>query len=168
MLTLADGRLRVSVLTTEPADLAAITATEMAAGIVDAYEHINKPDYRISATNSDTVPDQPLSHTGNATTFGNSNYEGTMTVLRDLDAVTGLPDEDDDLWTAAKTKGTRLWVVEREGPPAKQAWAASDAYVVWEVITDDPQKPQDRAGYIKSVVPLGVQTRVEGVLAAGA
>lgn len=165
MLTLADGRLKVAVLTTAPADLTAITVAEITAG-VDASGLINKPDYRISARGSDTVPDQPLDSKGNATTFGNSNFDGLCTVLRQLLA-TGLPDATTDLlWPVMKTKGTTLWFVEREGPLATQAWAAADEYEVYEVLTDEPQKPQNVAGYIKRTVPLGVQDYQTGVVAA--
>lgn len=164
-LTLADGRLKVAVLTTEPADLTAITFAELTAAI-DASPKLNKPDYRLSPTASDTVPDQPLDSKGNATTFGNTNYEGTATALRFLQA-DGTPDVAlDDLYTAMKTKGARLWFVEREGPLATQAWAAADTYEVFEVITDEPQKPQTMAGYIKRVIPLGVQDHQEGTVAA--
>lgn len=165
-LTLADGRLRVTVLTVEPANPAAITETELAAGFY-ASPMINKPDYRLSPTSSDTVPDQPLDKTGNAVTFGNSNYEGTMTILRFLDEHGEADTGDDLLWAAANTKGSRLWVVEREGPLATQPDAAGDEYEVYEVITDEPQKPSDRAGYIKRVVPLGVQNHVRGVVVGG-
>lgn len=163
-LTLADGRLRVTVLTVEPADPAAITLTELAAGFY-ASPMINKPDYRLSPTASDTVSDQPLDKSGNAVTFGNTNYEGSVTVLRFLDE-TGKPvTEEDVLWAAAKVKGSRLWFVEREGPKATVDDAAADEYELYEVVTDEPQKPTDRAGYIKRVVPLGVQNHVRGVVA---
>lgn len=165
-LTLADGRQRVTVLTEEPADVKAITVAELAAGIYGG-RNLNKPDYRLSATASDTVPDQPLEHMGNATTFGASNFEGTATVLRYLDA-TGKPEtEGDELWEAMKVKGTRLWFVEREGPLATEDWAVGDEYEVFEVVTDEPQKPSDRAGYIKRTIPLGVQNYTTGTVAAG-
>jgi hypothetical protein len=162
-LTLADGRKRVTVLTTKPANLTAITVAELAAGIY-ASPRINKPDYRLSPAASDTVADQPLEQEGNATTFGNSNYEGTVTVLRFLDN-NGKPVlAEDILWDAMKTKGTRLWFVEREGPKATAADATGDLYEVFEVITDTPQKPSDMAGYIKRVVPLGVQDHRTGTV----
>lgn len=164
MLTLNDGRLRVTVLTERPADLAAITVAELEAGIY-AGRSLNKPDYRISPTASDTVPDQPLDSVGNATTFGNSNYEGTVSVLRELDEDGKPLVEEDVLWATLGTKGARVWFVEREGPRATVAWAAGDEYEVFEVITDEAQKPSDRAGFIKRIVPLGVQDHRRGVVA---
>ena len=165
--TLADARTKLFILTTEPADLEAITVTEADAGI-DASCKILKSDYRLSPTASDTVPDTELCSEGNAVTFGASNYEGSMTPFWYLTAAGVTDVADDEVYQALKAKGTELWLVEREGPPYDQAWAADDAYEVYEVITDNPQKPTDRAGYIKRVVPLGVQRAVlDGVMAAG-
>ena len=75
---------------------------------------------------------------------------------------------EDVLWEATKEKGSRLWFVEREGPKSSAPDATGDEYEVFEVITDTPQKPSDMAGYIKRVVPLGVQDYRTGVVAAGA
>lgn len=169
VLTLADARVRLMLLTTKPAALDGIpTITEVLAGTYISPK-INKPDYRLSPAASDTVPDQPLDHEGNATTFGASNYEGTLTVLRFLDPATGKPDAaDDDAYVALGTKGTRVWLVERTGPKASVVNAAADIVHVYEVVTDNPQAPQDRAGYIKNVIPLGVQNALLDVaIAAG-
>lgn len=167
-LTLADARKKVTILTTVPADLAAIPLTALTSGI-EASCKINKPDYRLSPTASDTVPDQPLCAEGNATTFGNSNFEGSITSLRFLDA-TGKPETaEDEVYDALRVKGSRVVVVERTGPKWDEPWAAGDIYRAFEVITDNPQEPQDMAGYIKNVHPLGVQNAVlHGVVAAGA
>ncbi|MCV2395922.1 hypothetical protein OEB99_16525 [Actinotalea sp. M2MS4P-6] len=157
--------MRVTILTAEPADLSAITTTELGAGLY-ASPLINKPDYRISARGSDTVPDQPLEASGNAVTYGNSNFDGIMTALRHLLADGTVDATNDTLWPLVQTKGTRLWVIEREGPLATQADAAADEYEWFEVITDEPQKPQNVSGYIKRTVPLGVQDHGSGTVAA--
>lgn len=167
MLTLADGRTRLVALTTKPADPAAITVTELTAG-VRLEGRILKSDYRLSPTASDTIPDTPLSHEGNATSFGASNYEGSVTPFREL-TTEGLADATNDIaWDTLGVKGTRLWLVESEGKKATEAFAATDPYDCYEVITDNPQKPSDRGGYIKRVVPLGVQDAwLNGTVAAG-
>ena len=157
--TLADARTRLTILTTAPADttLQSITLTELTAGI-DASCKILKSDYRLSAAASDTVDDTELCSEGNAVTYGASNYEGTVSPFWYLDE-TGKSDVTEDVvYQALKEKGTELWFVEREGPRYDQAWAAGDVIEVYRVITDNPQKPSERAGYIKRVVPLGVQT----------
>ena len=40
-----------------------------------------------------------------------------------------------------------------------------DRYNWYEVITDTPQEPSDRAGYIKQVIPLGIQDAGTGIVA---
>lgn len=166
-LTLADARTKLAILTVAPAEKIP-TITEVEAGI-DASCKINKPDYRLSPTASDTVPDQPLCNEGNAVSFGASNYEGTLTVLRFLDE-DGKPDSTDDaVYAALGTKGTRLWLVERIGPKWDVPWAAGDIVNVYEVVTDNPQAPSERAGYVKNVVPLGVQNaELDKAIAAAA
>ena len=164
--TLADARTRLAILTTKPTNLAAIPVAALTAGI-DASCKILKSDYRLSPTASDTVPDTELCSEGNAVTYGASNYEGSVTPFWYLDAAGKSEIAEDTVYQALKEKGTQLWFVEREGPRYDQAWAAGDKYEVYEVITDNPQKPSDRTGYIKRVVPLGVQRAVlDGVVAA--
>ena len=156
MLTLADGRTKLTILTTEPDNPAAVDLAELAAGL-PAGDWINKPDFKMSPTSSDTVPDQPISQAGNAVTFGNSNFEASATVLRDL-ATTGQPEIAGDLvWGALKTKGARVWLIRREGPLEAVAWADGDEYDWAEVITDELQPSTDRGGYVKRIVPLGGQ-----------
>lgn len=154
--TLADARTRLSILTVAPADLDAIELGEITAGI-DASCRLLKSDYRLSPTASDTVDDTELCSEGNAVTFGASNYEGTVTPFWYLDVDGKLVALDNTTWEALKEKGSELWFVEREGPKYDEPWAVGDQYDVYRAITDNPQKPADRAGYIKRVVPLGVQ-----------
>jgi hypothetical protein len=169
--TLADGRLALIAFTTKPTgDLEALTATVInaarAAG--DLSCRVLKSDYRLSATGSDTVADTELCSTGNAVTYGASNYEGTVTPFRYLTPA-GLADAANDIaWDLLKEKGTTLWLLEREGPEYNAEFAVGQEYDLYEVVTDEPQKPGDRTGFIKRVVPLGVQRHYRGVVAAGA
>ena len=165
-LTLADGRTRLAILTVAPANPNVITVTELTAGI-EAADFINKPDFRMSPTNPDTVPDQPISQKGNATTWGNSNFEAAMTVLRDLVAATGLPEAaGDEVWEAVATAGTTIWLVKRTGPLEETAWTTGQPYLWAKVITAEPQEPQDMAGYVKNPVPLGPQDWGRGLVGA--
>lgn len=166
--TLADARTRLVALTTKPANPAAPTVTELTAGI-DLSCRILKSDYRLSPVASDTVPDTELCSEGNAVTFGASNYEGSVTPFRYLTEAGKADALNDIAWDALKEKGTELWLYEREGPKYDAAWAAADEVDGYEVVTDNPQKPSDRAGFIKRVVPLGVQRAWLGsAVAAGA
>lgn len=164
--TLADARTRLAILTTKPDDLGAISVADLDDGI-DASCRILKSDYRLSPAASDTVPDTELCSEGNAVTFGASNYEGSVTPFWYLDEDGKSDVAEDEVYQALKEKGTELWFVEREGPRYDEPWAAGDTYEVYEVVTDNPQKPSDRAGYIKRVVPLGVQrAELNGVAVA--
>ena len=59
-----------------------------------------------------------------------------------------------------------MWAVLREGPSAKDAWASGDAYELYEVVTDNPQRPTETSGYIKRIIPMQVQSHAEGVVAS--
>lgn len=155
MRTLANGRIQLIWLTSKPADPEAVTLAEADAG-VHIEGSVLKSDYRLSATGSDTVDDSVLSAENNATTFSSSNYEGTITVLRELDAA-GAPDASDTAFDTLGTKGTFGYLLEVQGPKSSAALAADMEYSLYEVITDDPQKPSDFGGYIKRTIPLGVQ-----------
>lgn len=171
MLTLADGRTRVDVLLTAPDGYSVgegpleISLADLA-GLIDATCQINKPDYRLSPTGSDTVPDQPLCRDGNATSFGASNYEGTITILRSLLATGQIDPATDTLFTAVGEKGVLAYYLQRIGPKATVPLAVGDSGYIYEAVSDEPQEPQDRAGYIKNVLPLGIQSRREFTIVA--
>jgi hypothetical protein len=163
MLTLADDKTKLAILTVEPADITAVTTTELAAGL-DAAQHVNKPDFRMSPTGSDTVPDQPLGQGGNAKTWGNSNAEASMTLLRDLTALGAGQPLVELIWEAAKTKGAILYLIKREGPVESVDWADGDDYEYMKVVTDEPQNPSNMGGFTKRTIPLGPQAWGTGVV----
>src|SRR3954466_1825972 len=132
--TLADGRTRLVALTTKPANPSAPTVTELTAG-VDLSCKVLKSDYRLSPVASDTVADSELCSEGNAVVYGASNYEGTVTPFRYPDP-DGQPDAtEDEPYETLRTKGTYLWLVEREGPHYDEPFAAGDEVEVYEVVT---------------------------------
>lgn len=166
--TLADGRIKLTALTTKPANPSLPTATELNAG-KQLATRILKSDFRLSATASDTVPDQDLAQEGNATTFGASNYEGSVTPFRYLDEDGAADPTNDVAYDLLSEKGTELWLYKRVGPKESVPWAADDAAEHFFVVTDNPQDPSDLTGYIKKVVPLGVQSAdLHVTVAAGA
>jgi hypothetical protein len=167
MLTLADGRTRLDILTAAPADPNAITLTELEAAI-PAADFINKTDFRMSPTTPDVVPDQPLSQAGNAQTWGNGNAEAALTVLRDLDGTTFQSFSGGDVvWAALKTAGTIVWLVKRIGPFEATAYVDGQEYTWMKVVTGEPQDPQDMAGYVKNPIPLGPQEWGRGEVDGG-
>lgn len=167
--TLADGRIALVALTTPPKDLKAPTVAELTAG-TRIECRINKSDYALGATDSDTIDEQELCKSGAAKDFGPASYEGSVTPFRYLTADGKADAENDVAWDMLKTKGTHLWLVEREGPLYDAAFEAGQEVSVYEVNTDTPQKPSDRnSGYIKRVVPLAVLDARENVeVVAGA
>jgi len=163
--TLADGRIRLDALTTAPAALATyasgaleVTLDELAAG--DRLStRIMKSDYRLSAAPSDAVNEPELSAEGNAVVYGASNYEGSVTPFRYFTSA-GVADPLNDIaYDLLREKGTELWLPERTGPKEAVAWDAGDVGELYQIITDNPQNPSTAGGFIKRVVPLGVQNR---------
>lgn len=164
--SLFEGNIKLTALAIAPADAAAIPLASLTAG-VDLSAVVLRAGYRLSATGSDSLSEPSLEDRGNSKTFGSSNYEATLTLFRYLTAAgksDAVPDKGYTLFTA---KGVTLYLVERIGPPSAQAWAATDEYRYFPVLTDDPQQPTDLAGYVKFVQPLGVQGGVvlRGVVA---
>lgn len=164
--TLADGRIRLACLTKKPADMKKITVTELQAGVELACR-ILKQDYKLGATASDTIDGEAeLCSAGNTSVPGSSNYEGSVTTFRYLTADGKSDPEADVAWQALRQKGTTVWLIEREGPLMEKDWEAGDEISVYECITDTPQKPADRSGYIKRTVPLLVQAAEENATVA--
>lgn len=164
---LADGNIRLAFLTEKPVDLRKPTVDELEAGI-DLSCSVMRSDYRLSPTASDTVDGAALCSKGNVQDLGSSNYEGNITLflMKDEDGHTDLT--EDVAYQALKTKGTRGWLYEREGPDGEEPWAAADEVDGYEVRTDNPQVPGDRAGYIRRTIPLSVQNAYLGsAVAAG-
>ncbi len=66
--SLADGKTKVTILPTRPADPKAITLTELEAGI-EASCAILTSDYNVGAATSESVDEKALCQTGNASTY---------------------------------------------------------------------------------------------------
>ncbi|GAA2237726.1 hypothetical protein GCM10010401_07410 [Rarobacter faecitabidus] len=157
--TLADGNPRVKILPAKPVDKNAITLTEANAATAKyASSRILFSDFDLGPTGSETVDEKPLDATGNAQSFGLSNYGGGFTVLRFFDPATKIADDDDDwLYELVKEKGTVLHVYVRDTAKlATEVDAVGDEYSYYEVIVDDLVRG-DRTGYIKYRVACAVQ-----------
>lgn len=166
--SLADGHIKLAVLTDEPANAAAPTVAELTAGI-DAACRILASDFNWTAADSDKVAEKALCDINNVNALGASNFTAGITIFRYFNAGTGVADPtEDSLFTATKTKGTSLWVYPRKtGKLATAAWAATDEiYLGGEVLTDSPQEPTDAGGYIKKRIPLEPQSMHQNIAAA--
>lgn len=155
--SLADGKIKLAILSVKPANPAAPTVAELNAGI-DASSRVLSSDYTLGAVDSDKVAEKPLSQEGNSNAMGASNYQAAITPFRYFTSSGASEAVEDAVFQAVKTKGAGLWLAERQtSKRSTEAWAAGDEVSVFEVITDNPQKPSDAGGYIKRRVPMEVQ-----------
>jgi hypothetical protein len=165
--SLAQGRVKVAILTTAPANPAAPTVAELNAGI-NAAAAILLSDFTLTATDSDKVNEPSLADANNVNAFGAGNYNVGFTIFRFFNGSNlGQADSTADvLFTAAKTKGTSLWIYPRKtGKLETAAWAASDEiYLGAEFLTDTPQ--DQSGGFIKFRVPGEVQKAYPFISAA--
>lgn len=166
--SLADGHVKIAVLTTKPANIFAPTVAELSAGI-NAACRILASDWTWSAADSDKVNEKAVCDVNNVNALGASNFSTGMTIFRYFNAGTGLADPvEDSLFTAVKVKGTTLWIYAREtGKLETAGWASGDEISLGgEVITDEVQNPQNAGGYIKRRVPMEPQSMRTNLLAA--
>lgn len=166
--SLADGHTKLAVLATAPADPEALTLTELNAGL-DASCRIAKNGYSLGATASETFADPALCEDVNSTVWGASNFEASIPVFRYFDDTTQQVDATgDEVYQALKTKGTEVWLVERESlKKSTDPWAAGDDVSVYRALLDNPQKASDRTGYIKNVISPAIQEGHLNVKVAG-
>lgn len=165
--SLFEGNIRVEALAVAPADINALSLTDLADGI-RLSKALMRNGYRLSPTGSDSIDEPGLEETGNTGAYGASNYEVNLPLFRYLDE-DGLPDEEQDIaYNLFTGKGVHVWLAERIGPPASKDWAAGDPYSLFPIIADDPQAPTDLTGYVKFVQPARVSGQVvlRGTVAA--
>lgn len=157
--TFADLNRKLTVLTTPPVNMRAITVTEANAG-TDITCRVTKENTRLSATASDTLEDSAVCEPNGSTVAGKSNYEASLGVFRFFDeASPGQPDPvADELFQLVKLKGSPLYVMERHSNKRWSLdWEEQDEYSVFQLTMDNWQRPSDQhTGYIKVVVPAFV------------
>jgi hypothetical protein len=157
--SLADGHRKVAILTTAPSNPNAPTVAELNGGI-DATSRILADDWTFGMADSDKVAEKSLADINNINALGASNAQASGTIFRYYDVSTGAPDATGDaLFTALKTKGTTVYIYEREsGKVATAAWATGDIALGMQTLTDEVQKPSNTGGYIKRHIPMEPQT----------
>lgn len=157
--SLADGHIKLTILTTKPADPENPTAAELNAGI-DVSCNVLASDFLWTAADSDKVAEKALCDTNNANALGASNFQAGLTPFRYFDNTTKNPSATEDAaFDAMKVKGTELWgYARKDGNLAEVPWAAGqEIYLGQHVLTDEPQAPSDQGGYIKYRVPMESQ-----------
>lgn len=155
MRSLADGKLKFTLLTAAPADTANPTVTELNGGI-DASPFVLTSDFNWTNAESATFDEKPLSQKGQAQTLGMSMYTLAATVFREYDPAGGASATDDAVFQAVKVKGTTLWGYARESDKdATEPWAAADeCYLGGEVQTDAPTRVGNEGSIKRRVIFL--------------
>jgi hypothetical protein len=164
----ADGKKKISILTTEPAGPIP-TTTELNGGI-DASPQILDSDIAWTNTASDTFNEKSAAQKGNALALGASNYDLGLTFLREYAAVGGAEDPQADAgYQAVKVKGTTVWIYVRENAKdSGEPWADTDVIDLGGEVQSDAPSRVDNTGNIKRRVVFVAQTMIEGeTVAAG-
>ncbi len=159
MRVLADGRLKLTALTTKPVNPASPTVTELnAAGALDLSCKVLQEGFTFGAGDSDKVAEKALCDVGNANALGASNFVAGLTLWREFATAGGFDATGDAAFVALKNKGTTLWLYGRLSDKlATLPWLAADEiFLGAEVVTDTPQR-SDGSGFIKYRIPLEVQ-----------
>ena len=170
--TFAEQNRKITFLSVPPADLSAITVTELEAGLdATCRVAIDGTDFRPSA--SEKITDPAVCEPTGAEVPGASKYEATVAPFRFFDEENpGKADtEGDALFSALRVKGTPgTFVIRHVNKKWDEPWAADDEYQAYVVVADNWQPQQDQAqGYIKTSVPLMVtNAELNGTVADGA
>lgn len=165
MLTLASGKRRVDVTATMPtgfhtgSGVFSVSLSALGTLVANSIDQINKPDLNLTATDSDTVGDAPLSAVGNGQALGASNFEGNVTVLRQLTSAGLVDATNDTLYAVIGEKGALAWYIDRIGPWATVPLAVGHTGFIYEAYSDEVKTPSEMSGYIKEPIKLLVQTR---------
>lgn len=151
-LTLAKGRRKVSVVldANKPADWGEVTAAELADWI-DATCGIARNDFTLGFEKSDTVDDPALCTVSNRPALDSDNFAASFDVYRYLLPEDGSRGTDDSLYQVFRSKGTSIWIVEREDPLplASSPWAEGDEFIAFPFVTDNLLWPSGLDGYLK-------------------
>lgn len=167
--SLADGHIKLTLLTEKPADPSAPTVAELNAGI-DVSCDVLASDFTWSPTDSDKINEPALCTKNNANAIGRANFQAGITLFRYFDDTTKNAHSTEDAgFAATQTRGTKLWGYAREtAKESTEAWAADDEiYLGLEVDTDSPQR-LDSGGYIKRRIPMEPQNGWENITVAAA
>lgn len=156
--SLADAKKRIAILTTKPADPEKPTVEELDGGL-NASCRIVASTYAVGPQASETVDEKAVCEEGNVQALSTSNYSAEFDVFRYFDEETGLPETGtsgseenigDQLFQMLKTKGTVVWLYEREvGLKSDVPFASGQPVEGYELLIDNPQKPQDQGGFLK-------------------
>jgi len=166
MLVMSKGRERITTTNTKPTgfdtgdgvlsvQLTALNGT----GCIVASDHLSREGSYIGAAASETFKDGALGSENDYTGFGASNLEGLFSVWRQYNENGQIDPAKDVLFTQIGEKGVEFYAYSRKGKKGEAAWAAGDEGYVYQCVSDEPQDPRDRNGFIKNDIALSVQKR---------
>ena len=153
---LADKKIKLTILTTKPANEAAPTVAELNAGI-EACKKVLSDGFRFSPTASGTASAKALCGS-NEEAFTDSNAELAFTHWRYYLEAGGIDPADDELFQAVMTRGTTLWAYMRKtDKPAPTAWVAAEEIRIGARFTVDYLRDPSTEAYISYEVPTAVE-----------
>lgn len=139
---LANGKTKLTFLTTAPADPKAPTATELNDGI-DMSCAVLTGDFEFGAAESAVLESKGLCAKNNEQRRGTGNHTAAMSIWRYW-AEEGGPDEtgEDEGFQAIKAGGTYIWIyARRTDKDSDEEWAEGDEIFLgglWQ--SDTPQQ----------------------------
>lgn len=164
---LAEEKMSIVVLVDYDGPLDEIPADVIEGGLQASCRAV-AADTRYSPTDSDTLADPAVCEPANSQALGASNYEGRLGLFRypDPDEPGQHSEQYDEVFQALKVKGTDAVIVIRDlGLRWDAPFEPGQEIEAYRVSTDWPQKPSDRTGYQKRVIPTPVQdARVNAVV----
>lgn len=153
-LRLCDKNRALFLLKKAPADIKNPTIADFEdAKNVSDHAFLNNTYFR--ATDSEKVTDPFLNGDPNEA-WGADNFEGAVNVARFFDD--DKPDPTGDyLFDAVKVKGTSCVWATRKGVAWDAPIAVGQEVSIFECESDNPQEPQESAGYEKVTSPQAVK-----------
>lgn len=164
MKSLADGKKKITLLTTKPVNEDAPKVTELNAG-EDISCNVLDSDFNWTNTDSATFDEKTACAKGQVLALGASNYDLAATFIREyLEAggadVAGL----DAGYQAVKTKGSEVWVYVRETEKdSDEAWASGDEIYLGGKVQSDAPARVNNDGNIKRRVKFLPQRMFEDI-----
>lgn len=164
MKALADGKIKIAVLTAEPVNPKLPTKTELDAGI-DASLNVLLSDFTWTNAASATFDEKPVGRKGQSMALGISNYDVGMTFIREfLEAGGADAAGDDAAYQAVRVKGSTVWIYVRETEKdSDEPWEVGDEiYLGGEVQSDSPTRVNSDGDLKRRVafVPRGLHENI--------
>lgn len=149
---LATDKTKFALLTTQPANEQAPTASELNAGI-DISLLVSKDGFSFTSGDPETINEPPLGSASNSPIPTLANYTAGFILWRQFLAGGGFDATADAAFaavTAALKNGTPVWLYARKtDKKATDAWASGDELYLGQRVLVSAIKSTETTGYIK-------------------